>query len=149
MKSFLCRSLLLLWLLPLLSAQAATYTFNTSGGTAVSGTPSICSGSWSRSSGNTVFTCSGNISTRSGDVFTVSSATNITVVATGSISLTATTVGSAARNISLRSSGDITTTNNSSISGNDSMRTTRPISGTSAAAADTCAVAIEVPNRQP
>ena len=69
--------LLLLCLLSLASLPvwAVTYTFNTSGSTLVSGTPAICSGSWSRS--GTTFTCSGRLSSASGDIFRVSSATTI------------------------------------------------------------------------
>ncbi|HSX70551.1 MAG TPA: hypothetical protein VLF16_06430, partial [Pseudomonas sp.] len=51
------------------NALAATYTFNTSGSPAVSGTPSICSGSWGRS--GTTFTCDGTLTAASGDILTV------------------------------------------------------------------------------
>ena len=98
------------------TALAVTYTFNTSGNPVVSGSPSICSGTWSRS--GSTFTCSGNVSTAAGDVLAVSSNTNITVAASGSLSLASTTVGTAARNISLQtSSGTLTATGTNTIRG--------------------------------
>lgn len=92
-------------------AEAATYTFrhnsnepNSTPGNA----PGICSGSWSRS--GSTFTCNGNISLASGDVLDVgqggggSALTDITVVATGNITLTGNTVGTVDKNISLQTS---------------------------------------------
>ncbi len=92
-------------------AEAATYTFrhnsnepNSTPGNA----PGICSGSWSRS--GSTFTCNGNISLASGDVLDVgqggggSALTDITVVATGNITLAGNTVGTADKNISLQTS---------------------------------------------
>lgn len=128
-KAFLAK--LSRWLaLPLgllLSAQAlaVTYTFNVGtingANPEVSGSPSICSGTWARSgnSGAYVFTCSGNIAAASGDVLTISANSSITVVAGNStISLNNNTVGTAARNITLRtSSGSLTSTGTNTIYG--------------------------------
>lgn len=112
----LLRAGLLLGLLLVGTAQAATYTFNTSGATIVSGSPSICSGVWSRSA--STFTCSGTIGLASGDVLVVSTASNITVVASGNINLVSNTVGTSARNISLRTgSGSLTATGSNTING--------------------------------
>ncbi|WP_082805243.1 DUF6701 domain-containing protein [Pseudomonas sp. BMS12] len=99
------------------NALAVTYTFNTSGSTLVSGTPSICSGTWSRNGAGNIFTCSQAISTATGDMLTVSSATNITVVATSTLSLTGTTSGSGSPTISLRTSYGAISLSNSSVSG--------------------------------
>jgi MSHA biogenesis protein MshQ len=111
----------------LLSAQAlaVTYTFNVGtingANPAVSGSPSICSGAWSRSgnSGAYVFTCSGNIAAASGDVLTISANSSITVVAGNStISLNNNTVGTTNRNITLQtSSGSLTSTGTNTIYG--------------------------------
>ena len=110
------RAWLLLGLLLAGTAQARTYTFNTSGATIVSGSPSICSGAWSRSA--STFTCSGIISLASGDVLAVSTASNITVVASGSINLVSNTVGTSSRNISLQTgSGSLTATGTNTING--------------------------------
>ncbi|MBU1284031.1 MAG: hypothetical protein KKC81_11655 [Gammaproteobacteria bacterium] len=109
----LLRILALLVLLPL-PALAATYTFNTSGGTVVSGSPSICSGAWSRS--GTTFTCNGTLTTAANDVLTVSTATNIEVVAQA-VSLTATTAGAGDRAINLRASSNQFSAANSVING--------------------------------
>ena len=105
-------------------AQAATYSFNVgtinTANPAVSGSPSICSGSWARtgSSGAYVFTCNGNISTASGDVLTNSANSSITVVAGNAISLNASTVGTATRIITLQTgSGALTSTGTNTISG--------------------------------
>jgi len=120
-----CRQLLLpIALLLCGDAWAVTYTFNV--GTingpnpVVSGSPSICSGTWTRSgsAGAYVFTCSGKISTASGDVLAVSNNASITVVSSGSVDLRSTTVGSSSRNISLRtSSGTLTATGSNTING--------------------------------
>ena len=106
--------LALLGLLMSANALAVTYTFNTSGSPVVSGTPSICSGSWGRS--GTTFTCDGNLTTASGDILTVSSATPISVVARA-ITLTGNTVGATDRNIDLRASSNNFSASNSFING--------------------------------
>lgn len=105
-------------------AQAATYSFNVgtinTANPAVSGSPSICSGSWTRtgSSGAYVFTCNGNISTASGDVLTNSANSSITAVASNTISLNASTVGTATRLITLQTSyGSLTSTGTNTIYG--------------------------------
>jgi MSHA biogenesis protein MshQ len=113
MKPMLLRILTLLVLLPL-PALAATYTFNTSGGTVVSGSPSICSGAWSRS--GATFTCNGPLTTAANDVLTVSTATNIEVVAQA-VSLTATTAGAGDRAINLRASSNQFSAGNSVVNG--------------------------------
>ena len=112
-RPLFARLLCMALLLPL-PALAVTYTFNTSGGTVVSGTPSICSGSWSRS--GTTFTCNGNLSTAAGDVLTVSSATAITVSA-WRITLVSSVVGSSTRNINLRATSEAVSASDSSITG--------------------------------
>lgn len=108
---------LVVWVLACFTSAhvwAVTYTFNTTGATIVSGTPSICSGSWSRS--GTTFTCSGNVTTASGDVLTVSTSTAITVSA-GRITLVSSVVGSSTRNINLRATSETISASNSSITG--------------------------------
>lgn len=115
MSRVVLRCLALLAALLVLPAQAVTYTFNTSGNPAVSGTPSICSGNWNRTGGST-FTCDGDLSTASGDVLTVSSATTITVNARR-ITLTGTTVGATDRAINLRATSNPITATNSTVIG--------------------------------
>ncbi len=104
---------LLAWLMSA-HTWAVTYTFNTSGGTIVSGSPSICSGAWSRA--GTSFTCNGNLSTSAGDVLTVSTATAITVSAR-SITLVSSVVGTSTRNINLRATSETVLASDSSITG--------------------------------
>lgn len=115
MSRVVLRCLALLAALLALPAQAVTYTFNTNGNPAVSGTPSICSGNWSRTGGST-FNCDGDLSTASGDVLTVSSATTITVNARR-ITLTGTTVGATDRAINLRATSNPITATNSTVIG--------------------------------
>ena len=109
--------LALLGVLMSANVLAVTYTFNTSGTTLVSGTPSICSGTWSRNGAGNVFTCSGRISTASGDVLSVSTATSITLIATDILTLTGTTAGSSSATISLQTSYGAISLSNSSVSG--------------------------------
>ncbi|WP_394560392.1 DUF6701 domain-containing protein [Aquipseudomonas alcaligenes] len=127
------RGLFLLGMLVSLNAMAVTYTFNTSGTPEVSGTPSICSGNWSRNNAGNIFTCSGSISTASGDVLQVSTATNVTLVASTTLTLTGTTAGSGSATISLQSSYEAINLSNSSVSGSVSSDTNITSSNTSIA----------------
>lgn len=127
----LLRGLVACGLLLSANGMAATYTFNTSGSTLVSGTPSICSGSWSRNATGNVFTCSEAISTASGDVLTVSSATPVTLVATTTLSLTGTAAGSSTAPISLQTSYGAISLSSSTVSG--SVRGDSDITSTSTA----------------
>jgi MSHA biogenesis protein MshQ len=108
------RGLSLLALLGSANALAVTYTFNTDGTPLVSGGGSICSGAWSRS--GTTFTCDGVLTTASGDVLTVSTATTISVAAR-SHTLIATLVGAADRNINLTATSNPFSASNSTING--------------------------------
>ena len=110
----LWRAMSLTALLMSTNALAATYTFNTSGTPLVSGSPSICAGNWSLS--GSTFTCSGALSTRQGDVLTVSTATTISVVAR-SQALVSTLVGAADRTINLTASNGTFTASNSVLNG--------------------------------
>lgn len=121
-KSYL---FLLLTLLLANLAEAATYTFRSGGGSSApvatpNGSPSVCSGSWSRSGGT--FICSGTITLAAGDVLAVrtgnESLTNITVVASQSIALNGNTVGTAGNNISLQTSyGSLSASGTNTING--------------------------------
>ncbi|WP_341304370.1 DUF6701 domain-containing protein [Pseudomonas sp. TMP25] len=114
MKKTILRALSLLALLGSANALAVTYTFNTAGTPLVSGAPSICSGTWSRS--GTTFTCDGVLATALGDVLAVSTATTISVVAR-SHTLIATLVGAADRNINLTATSNPFSATNSTING--------------------------------
>jgi len=106
-------------------AEAATYTFRSGGGYSApvatpEGSPNACSGSWSRS--GSTFTCNGNITLAAGDVLAVrtgnESLTNITVVASDSITLSGNTIGTAAKNISLQTSyGTLSASGTNTING--------------------------------
>ncbi|MDG9926319.1 MULTISPECIES: DUF6701 domain-containing protein [unclassified Pseudomonas] len=108
---------IMLGMLLSLDALAATYTFNTSGSPFVSGTPSICSGTWGRNGAGNVFTCNGRISTAAGDVLSVSTVTSITLVAGDTLTLAGTSAGSSTAAISLQTSYGAISLSNSSVSG--------------------------------
>lgn len=112
---------LLALLLTASNALAVTYTFRNSNVAPSPSTPAICSGFWSKS--GSTFTCNGDLSLASGDVLEVRTAGNeplddITVVATGIISLTSNTLGTTSKNISLQTgSGILTATGTNNIRG--------------------------------
>ncbi len=116
------RAVTLLGLLLIASnALAVTYTFRDSNTAPAPANPAICSGTWSKS--GSTFTCAGNITLASGDVLIVRTAGNeplddITLVANNSISLTSNSIGTSAKNISLRTTyGTVIATGSNTING--------------------------------
>lgn len=113
--------LLLLGLLSANVAHAVTYTFRDSNTAPAPTTPTICSGAWSKS--GSTFTCGGNLTLASGDVLIVRTAggeplDDITLVANNSISLTSNSIGTSAKNISLRTTyGTVIATGSNTING--------------------------------
>lgn len=111
----------LLMLLLANTALAVTYTFRDSNTAPSPTTPTICSGAWSKS--GSTFTCAGNLTLASGDVLIVRTAggeplDDITVVANNSISLTSNSIGTSAKNISLRTTyGTVIATGSNTING--------------------------------
>lgn len=100
--------------------QAATYTFG-QGWFSAHNPPPCQGGSWSNS--GSTYTCSGRVVLGAGDVVIVSTAfleplDSITIVATGGFTLAGNTIGTAAKNISLRTDySTITATGTNTING--------------------------------
>lgn len=111
------------WLCLATDAMAATYTLS-----ANEKNLPPCSGNWSRSDGNTVYTCSGQVTLASGDVVTASGA--VTLRAAG-FSLSGATFGISSAPITVQAGSDgITGTGTNSFSA--SVATSGPLSLSSA-----------------